>query len=173
MFKPVQTLKTKLANTTARFKSDEKGNFGIMAAVTLAALVAGLAVSVDAANGQFAKQRLQDTTDAIALLAARGQIETQADLNAAANEYLQSIYPGTEGANIRLESITRDGDLITVQASNKIPTYFTGIFGTSGLDIGASSQALYSNRNLDIALVLDTTFSMNGAKMSNLSLIHI
>lgn len=170
MFKPVQTLKTKLASTTARFKTDEKGNFAIMAAVTLAVLVAGLAVSVDAASGQFAKQRLQDTTDAIALLAARGQIETQAELNAAANEYLQMTYPGAEGVNIRLEDIKREGDLVTISASNKIPTYFTGIFGSSGMDIGATSQALYSNRSLDIALVLDTTFSMNGAKLSNLKL---
>jgi len=168
MFKPTQTFKKKLANTAARFKTDEKGNFAIMAAVTLAALVAGLAVSVDAANGQFAKQRLQDTTDAIALMVARGQIETQADLDAAANEYLLMKYPGAEGVNIRLENIKREGDLVTISVSNKIPTYFTGIFGSSGMDIGAASQALYSNRNLDIALVLDTTFSMNGSKMSNL-----
>ncbi len=168
MFKPTQTFKTKLANTTARFKKDEKGNFGVIAAVTIAVFLAGLAVAVDISSGHFAKQRLQDTTDAIALLAARGQIETQADLDAAANEYLQMTYPGSEGVNIRLESIKREGDLVTVSASNKIPTYFSGIFGKSGLDIAAASQALYSNRNLDIALVLDTTFSMNGSKLSNL-----
>ena len=67
MLNATKTLKTKLANTVARFKADEKGNFAILAATTMAVLVAGLAVSVDAANGQFAKQRLQDTTDAIAL----------------------------------------------------------------------------------------------------------
>jgi len=168
MLNITQTLKTKLANTAARFKKDNAGNFAIMAAATVAVLIAGLAVSVDVSNGYFAKQRLQDTTDAIALLAARGQIETQADLDAAANEYLQLIYPGAEGVNISLESITRDGDLVTVSATNKIPTYFTGIFGSSGMDIGAASQALYSNRNLDIALVLDTTFSMNGSKLGSL-----
>lgn len=168
MLNATQTLKTKLANTTAQFKKDEKGNFGIMAAVTIAVLVAGLAVSVDMSNGHFAKQRLQDTTDAIALMAAKGKIETQADLDAAANEYLQMNYPGAEGTYIQLESIRRDGDLVTVSATNKIPTYFTGIFGKAGMDIGAASQALYSNRNLDIALVLDTTFSMDGSKMSNL-----
>ena len=170
MFKLGQTFKTKLANTAARFNADEKGNFAIIGAVTVAVVIAGLAIAIDIANGQSAKQRLQDTTDAIALLAAKGQIETQADLDAAANEYLQSAYPGTEGINIRLEDIRRDGDLVTVVTSNKIPTYFASIFGTSGLDIGVSSQALYSNRNLDIALVLDTTFSMNGSKMSNLKI---
>ena len=168
MLNVTQTLKTKLANTAARFKKDDAGSFGIMAAMTVAILVAGLAVSVDVSNAYFAKQRLQDTTDAIALMAAKGKIETQADLNAAANEYLALTYPGSEGVHINLESITREGDLVTVAATNKIPTYFTGIFGQSGMDVGAASQALYSNRNLDIALVLDTTFSMNGSKMNNL-----
>ncbi|MEP3890112.1 MAG: TadE/TadG family type IV pilus assembly protein [Hellea sp.] len=168
MLNVTRTLKTKLANTAARFKRDEAGNFAIMAAVSLGILVAGLAVSVDASNSYFAKQRLQDTTDAIALMAAKGKIETQAELDAAANEYLQMTYPGSEGIHISLESITREGDLVTVAATNKIPTYFTGIFGKAGMDIGAASQALYSSRNLDIALVLDTTFSMNGSKMTNL-----
>lgn len=168
MFNLKQTFKTKLANTVAHFKTDEKGNFGIMAAVTMAALIAGLAVSMDAANGQFAKQRLQNTTDAIALLVARGQIQTQADLDAAANEYLQLQYPGAEGVDIRLENITREGDLVTITASNRIPTYFTGIFGSSGLDIGATSQALFSDTKLEIALVLDTTGSMAGNKLASL-----
>jgi len=168
MLNVAQKLKTKLANTAARFKKDDKGNFAVIAAVTVAMLVAGLAVSVDLSNGYFAKQRLQDTTDAIALLAARGQIETQADLNAVANEYLQATYLGSEGTNIRLENISRNGDLVTVSATNIIPTYFAGIFGKSGLDIGATSEALYSNRSLDIALVLDTTFSMNGSKLDSL-----
>lgn len=163
-----QLLKSKLTNTAARFKKDEAGNFAIMAAVTAAVLVGGLAIAVDASNGHSAKQRLQDTTDAIALLAAKGQIKTQADLDAAANEYLQMTYPGSEGLNIRLEDIRRDGDVVTVSATNKIPTYFTGVFGKSGLDIGANSQALYSDTKLEVALVLDTTGSMNGRKLASL-----
>lgn len=177
MFKLGQTFKTKLANTAARFKADEKGNFAIIGAVTVAVVIAGLAVAIDIANGQSAKQRLQDTTDAIALLAAKGQIETQADLDAAANEYLQSAYPGTEGINIRLEDIRRDGDLVTVVTSNKIPTYFASIFGTSGLDIGVSSQAVFADTQLEIAMVLDTTGSMrdpasgsNGSKLDSLKI---
>jgi len=168
MLNATQTLKTKLANTAARFKKDEKGNFAVMAAVTIAMLVAGLVVAVDASNGYFAKQRLQDTTDAIALMVARGGIETQADLDAAANEYLQATYPGSEGVNIRLQDISRDGDLVTVTATNKIPTYFTGIFGSSGLDIGATSEALYADTKLEIALVLDSTGSMYGSKLASL-----
>lgn len=161
-------VKSKFLSTTSNFVQNESGNFAIMSAVTLAMLVGGLAVAVDGANGYSAKQRLQDTTDAIALLAARGEIEGQANLTAAAQEYFNLTYPGQNGARINLDSITRDGDAVTVVASNNIDTYFTGIFGKSGLDVKATSSAQYSNKNIDIALVLDTTYSMTGGKMSSL-----
>jgi len=168
MLNATKTLKTKLATSATRFKKDTKGNFAVMAAISIAVLVGGLAVAVDASNGYFAKQRLQDTTDAIALLAAKGLLETQAELDQAATEYLLAAYPGAEGLNISLEDITRDGDLVTVEASNKIPTYFTGIFGKSGLDIGAKSEALFAETQLEVALVLDTTGSMRGSKIASL-----
>lgn len=168
MLNATKTLKTKLATSATRFKKDTKGNFAVMAAISIAVLVGGLAVAVDASNGYFAKQRLQDTTDAIALLAAKGLLDTQAELDQAATEYLLAAYPGAEGLNISLEGITRDGDLVTVEATNKIPTYFTGIFGKSGLDIGAKSEALYAETQLEVALVLDSTGSMRGSKIASL-----
>ena len=62
-------VKSKLLSTASKFKQDEKGNFAIIGAVTMAMLIGALAVAVDLSNGFSAKQRLQDTTDAIALLA--------------------------------------------------------------------------------------------------------
>jgi len=161
-------IKSKLLSSATALRKDNNGNFAIIGAITIGLLVAGLAIAVDISNGWSAKQRLQDTTDAIALLAARGEIETQADLNRAAQEYFALTYPGQDGADINLESITRNGDSVTIQASNTQTTYFSGIFGRNGLDVRATSSALYSNRNVDIAMVLDTTFSMNGSKLSSL-----
>ena len=106
-------VKTKLLSTASKFKQDEKGNFAIIGAVTMAVLIGGLAVAVDLSNGFSAKQRLQDTTDAIALLAARGEIEGQANLTAAAQEYFDLTYPGQRGSRIVLDSITRDCLLYT------------------------------------------------------------
>ena len=160
MFKPTQTFKTKLANTTARFKKDEKGNFAVIAAITMAVFIGGLAVAVDISNGLSAKVTLQDTTDAIALAAARGEIEDQTKLNEIAQEYLDWKFPGQSGAKINLDSITRDGDAVSVVASQVQTTYFASIFGRSGLDVTAASTAVYASRNLNLALVLDSTGSM-------------
>ena len=161
-------VKSKLLNSASAFSRDESGSFAVMSAVTMVMLVGALAIGIDIAQGWSAKQRLQDTTDAIALLAARGQIESQADLNAAAQEYFDLTYPGQAGTRIALESITRNGDAVTVTASNTIDTTFATIFGRRTLEVGAESVALYANRSLDIAMVLDTTFSMDGAKLSSL-----
>lgn len=161
-------VKSKLLGSAAALKRDEKGSFAVMSAVTMALLVGALAISIDISNGWFAKQRLQDTADAIALMAARGQIETQADLDAAAQAYFDVTYPGQSGARINLESITRTDDAVTVVATNNIDTFFTGVLGRSGLDVKVASTAQYSVRNIDIAMVLDTTFSMDGSRMASL-----
>ena len=159
---------SKIFSTASRFKKDEKGNFAIIGAVTMALLVGGLAICIDVGNGYYAKQRLQDTTDAIALLAARGEIEGEAELNAAAQEYFNLTYPGQQGVAINLESITRNGDAVTVVATNKQDTFFANIFGTDGLDVRVYSSAQYSSRNLNLALVLDTTGSMGGSRIATL-----
>lgn len=161
-------LNSKLLSTATKFGQDEKGNFAIMGAVTMAMLVAGLSLAVDLSSGISANQRLQDTTDAIALLAARGEIEGQENLTAAAQEYFNLTYPGQSGSRIVLDSITRDGDAVTIVASNTQDTYFTGIFGKSGLDVKVSSTAEFASRNLNLALVLDTTGSMQGSKIATL-----
>ena len=158
--KTLKTLvKSKFLSTVSNYSSDEKGNFAIIGAVTVAMLVGGLAIGVDVSNGYFAKQRLQDTTDNIALMAARGDIEGQANLNAVAQEYFEQVYPG--GTAVNLESITRDGDAVTVIATNTQPTYFSNIFGRDGLDVKVSSTAVHTSRNLNLALVLDSTGSMS------------
>ena len=161
-------VKSKLLSTASKFKQDEKGNFAIIGAVTMAMLIGALAVAVDLSNGFSAKQRLQDTTDAIALLAARGEIEGQENLTAAAQEYFDLTYPGQRGTRIVLDSITRNGDAVTVVASNTQDAYFARIFGQDELDVKVASTAEFASRDLNLALVLDTTGSMKGSKLATL-----
>lgn len=154
-------VKSKLLSTAGNFASDENGNMAVIGALTIALMVGALAISIDMSNAISAKQRLQDTTDAIALMAARSEVESQADLNAIAQEYFEMTYPGESGADINLDSITRDGAAVTVLASNTQETYFSGIFGKNGLDVSVASTAIYASRNLNLALVLDSTGSMS------------
>ena len=150
-------VKSKLLNTASAYSRDEQGSFAVMAAMTMAVLVAGLAISIDVAQGWSAKQTLQDTTDAIALAAARSESNDPAVLNGIAEAYLEEKYPGQ---SVRLDSITRNGPAVNVVATKVQETYFAGIFGRNGLDVSVASTAEYEVRDLNLALVLDSTGSM-------------
>ncbi len=157
-----------LKREICRFNRNEEGNFAIFAALALTVLIGGLAVGVDMANAYAAKTRLQDTTDAIALMAAKNTTATQNELNKAAKDYFVMTYPGQSGDRIEIKDVRRENDGVTVVAENNIDGYFTRIFGKENLDVAAQSSAIYSNKAMDVALVLDTTFSMNGSKLNNL-----
>ena len=132
-----------------------------MMAVSTAMLIGFLAVAVDLTSAFSAKQRLQNTTDAVALLAAQDKtLNTPAKLQLAAQALYDATYTGDTGVRIEIEEIIRVGDDVTVVAKNNIDTNFAQIFNIGNLDVGVRSTASYSELSLDVALVLDSTGSM-------------
>jgi len=157
-------MKRTFNHTAASYRTDTGGNVAMMFAVSLFVLIGLLAVAVDLSKGFAAKQRLQNTTDAVALLAAKDKtLDTAAKLEAAAQALYDATYPGQRGVRIEIQDIKRDGDQVTVVSKNNIDTYFSGVFKTSDLDVGVTSSAVYTKKSLDVALVLDTTGSMGQA----------
>ena len=128
---------------------------------SLVVLVGFLSVAIDLSNGFFAKQRLQNTTDAVALLAAQDKsLDTPAKLQEAAQALYDATYNERAGLRIEIEEIIRDGDDVTVIARNNIDANFAQVFNISNLDVKVRSTATYSELSLDVALVLDSTGSM-------------
>jgi len=162
------TAKRFTQNFAQSFTKDTGGNVAMMFGVSLFALVGGLAVAIDLSNGFAAKQRLQNTTDAIALLAARDGIEDAGELEAAAQAYFDQAYPGANGQRIEVLNITRDGDRIDIETRNNIDTVFAPFLGRNDLDVSVKSSSTFAKQSLDVALVLDTTGSMQGAKLASL-----
>ena len=118
-------MKRTLNHTAASFKEDTGGNVAMMFAICVFFVIGLLAVAVDLSNGFSAKQRLQDTTDAVALLAAKDKsLDTPAKLEAAAQALYDATYPGETGVRIEIQDIVRDGDRVTVVTKNNIDTYF-------------------------------------------------
>ena len=155
-------MKRTFNHTAASYRNDTGGNVAIMFAICLFLLVGLLAVAVDLTNGFSAKQRLQDTTDAVALLAAKDKtLDTPEKLTAAAQALYDTTYPGDTGVRIVIKDMQRNGDQVTVVTQNNIDTYFGHIFNKSNMDIGVTSSAVYATKAMDVALVLDTTYSMS------------
>ena len=155
-------MKRTLNHTAASYSKDTGGNVAMMFAVCVFFVVGFLALAIDLSNGFSAKQRLQDTTDAVALLAAKDKtLDTPAKLEAAAQALYDATYPGQTGVRIKIENIQRDGDRVTVVSKNNIDTYFGGVFNKTDLDVGVQSTAVYATKAMDVSLVLDTTYSMS------------
>lgn len=157
-------------NSPARYVSESGGNMGMMFAFVFVMLVGGLAVAIDLSSAFAAKQRLQNTTDAVALLAARDGIEDKGELQEAAQAYFNQSYPNASGDRIEVLNISRNGDRVDVQTRNNIDTSFAQFFGRPNLDVSVSSSTIFAKQSLDVALVLDTTGSMFGAKLANLKI---
>ena len=73
------------------------------------------------------------------------------------------------GGRAKLDSISRDGDRVIVLASNNVGGYFSRILGKDKINVAVQSEAVFDNRGLDIALVLDSTGSMS----SNNKLVNL
>ena len=142
-----------------RYKTDTSGNFGTILAVSILVLLGGVAAAVDISAAVSAKQRLQDTTDQIALYAAKSLETDSAALAQRAQDYFEFNYADSD-LPVVLNSIERVGDTVNVDASTKIDTTFAGMFGFDQVDVRTVSSSTYSDKGLDIALVLDTTGSM-------------
>ena len=163
--------KNKVMPVLGHYKRDQSGNFAMIAALTLTVLLGSLGIAVDMSNAYSAKSRLQDSTDAIALLSVRNNLRNQKDLDRAANEYLARLNAQSRLGSAKLNSITRKGDKVTVLASNNVKGYFSRLFGKDSLDVVAQSEAVFDNRGLDLALVLDSTGSMSkNNKLVNLKI---
>ncbi|MGB6231263.1 MAG: pilus assembly protein [Litorimonas sp.] len=151
-----------------RFKASENGNVAAMTAISLLVLMGVAALAVDLSTGFNNKSRLSDASDSVALMLAKSELEREPEMRRAAENWLEEKYPGEVGAGLTIVDIQRNGDEVTVQLANEGETYFAAVLGKTDLDVAASSSAVWSQRSMDIALVLDTTLSMEGTRLASL-----
>ena len=158
--KPIGRQKNIKQNLKGFFKG-QSGNVALMTAFALFTAIGLVGIAVDVNQAHSARERLQSTTDALALLASRDGLQDQADLQAAADAYFAQAYPGVTGERVEVLSITRTGNRVDVETSNNIDTQFSHIFGRDTVDVRVSASSIFAQRSLDVALVLDITGSMS------------
>lgn len=139
-----------------------------MTALMAGVLLAGLAVAIDISSGVNTKSRLGDASDAVSLMLAKSDLTTDAQMMTAAQDYLDKLYPDQDGTRLEVLDIIRDGDAVTVKLANTQDATFATVLNRSEVRTSVASTAVYSRRSMDIALVLDSTGSMDGPKMATL-----
>ncbi|MDO8901060.1 MAG: TadE/TadG family protein [Phenylobacterium sp.] len=158
-----------LKGLTARLKSgarDESGAAAIIFAVALV-LLAPLTLGVfDLYLGANQKQKLQDALDAAALFAARSSAQTQQEINEVGQRALKANLTAFPGSALITSSFVLDGPKVVASAEMTPMAVATGFFQHGNVKAGA--EVLRAMDRLEVALVLDTTGSMAGTKMTTL-----
>lgn len=152
-----------------RLLRNSEGSVFVIVALSTIAVVAAAGVAVDTARGQLVLARLQNSVDAAAL--AAGATLSTNDISAVANKYI-SLNFSQNNLGATLENVTatlsEDKKTVTVSASADVPTTIMGMFDHNTMQVASSSEVVRSNKGLEVALVLDTTGSMQGSKLTAL-----
>lgn len=151
-----------------RFGREERGSVAVIFALALIPMLGLAGMAIDYAVNINARARARAAVDATALALARLPSSTgDADLVAKSKDTITASLNGT-GIDGLAVTTSRIGGDITVTVTGTTPTSLTKLIGFRSLPlqvVGTSTRAL---TGLEIALVLDNTGSMAGAKLANL-----
>ena len=150
-----------------RYKKDTGGALAIIYAVLAMVLLLGVGAAFDTSMAQKTKSRIQDAADAAVLAAARSGEITQPRLQAVAQAAVDAN--NLSGAPLNtVVTLTANGR-VRVNVTGQYDTQLMSMFGKPAINLAALSEApLISAEPVNIALVLDTTGSMSGAKLTSL-----
>jgi Flp pilus assembly protein TadG len=153
-----------------RFWRSDAGNFGMMMAVGLPAMLGAVGLAIDVSNLLTARTNLQNALDS-ALLAASRLMDTSQSRQEAFDGFFAANIEGRNGLeNAEADLSVEEGvNYIRTMATAKadVKLYFAFLFGDSAA-VSAEASAYESTANLEVALVLDNTGSMGDANMKAL-----
>jgi Flp pilus assembly protein TadG len=152
--KLVRELRTaNAANVTATFA---------FATIPMIALVGA---AVDYSHANSVKAAMQAASDSTALMLSKiATTTTSSDLQTKGTAYFNALFTRPEATvgTVTSTYTTEGGSQVNVKATASLKTSFMGLMGTSyaQMQIGVDSKIAWGNSRLRVALVLDTTGSM-------------
>lgn len=147
-----------------RLLRDDRGSIVVLFALTLPVLLGALGLALDVLMAQSLREKLQIAADQAAVAAAAqadpSRRQAAAERIFAANLAAQ---PGLEGARVTRIHVDADQGTVDVDAEVDTPTHFARLFGLDAWTLRVSSGSIASSGNIEVALSLDVTGSMNWA----------
>lgn len=159
-----------LTGHLATFGRARKGGVAIIFAIITPLLVGVIFGAIDFSRVMSSRAILQDSLDAATLYAARSTATTDPQAQAfgerALNANLLNMTDGVlTGSSFTLAN---NGQTVVATAQGSITTTIMGLLGVRTLTFGAASQVVRASKNLEVALVLDTTGSMAGQNIADM-----
>jgi Flp pilus assembly protein TadG len=146
-----------------KFVSDRSGQFAIIFSLCLIPIFAGVGMAVDYTYLVQSKTRLQDATDAAALFAARQyRLTGKLPPKSKVLDFVDADYAKVSSENVPSISLYKMEDgKIHLETKVVTPLNIMGLFGKKNSNTQVASIVnVGADQELEIALALDTTFSM-------------
>lgn len=157
------------------FVRDLHGNIAMMFGLFLFIILGAAGIAIDISRSTMVRTEIQESTDAALLAAARykaGRPNADDDeLTAVARKVFDASIKNDTVVNIDAFNISFDGDKGTfaLDVDGTMDTLIMGMMGQKYIDIGARSEVKLGKPPLiEVAMALDVTGSMKGAKISAL-----
>ncbi len=145
------------------FLRSTAGNIAVTFAITLMPLLLAVGAGTDILRQNTTQTKLQAATDAAAMAGAQlsksslAKAKKQVELYLTENQAYQAIASGTSVTS----GVAEKSGNFYVKINGKMDTMFMALAGYSTLDVGAYTEVDLGGQDLEVALVLDNTASMN------------
>lgn len=152
----------------SRMLRDESGATLIMFAGLFAVLAMTIGVGLDYARAFAVQSSLQRDLDAAILAGAMQASEDGLDAETISEKYFGDNWTTLHKSGSVTVSVTESEGKIKAAANVPVPMTLMRIAGFTDLTVDAKSAVSFGGRDVEMALVLDTTKSMSGQKLDDL-----
>jgi Flp pilus assembly protein TadG len=154
-----------------KFAGNSRGNVGILLALSAVPLVGVAGLAVDFYTQDVARVKMQAAVDAAILAGTASGEEKKNKVTKLIRQFANANGISDRlASNANIDVEIDDEGVISVRATGKIRTTLSRVMGIDTLPVEVSSQARMGLAGAEVAMVLDTTGSMDGAKITNLKL---
>ncbi len=145
------------------FLKSTSGNVAIMLSLAAVPLLLGVSAGIDILRQNDTQTLLQTATDAAAIAGSGFAQTDMAKAKTAVENYLveNEAYKAIASSPEVETGVDKQSGDFYVRVSGTIDTTFMGLVGLNTLGVGAYSEVSAGGQDLEVALVLDNTASMN------------
>ena len=160
----------KWANEFAR---EIKANAAMIFALALIPVFAVAGFAIDLNRQQTYQHKVQNALDFAVVATARHALRNagvkDAELKTIAQNFFDGEFDAMQEMKLNQITFTRAGDLVTLNVTGDMPTSLMQIVGKKRMPLGTTAAAVFGEpSSAEIALVLDTSYSMDGSKLTTL-----
>ena len=152
-----------------RFLQDRQGSVVPTFALSTIAVFGFVGAALDYSRGNSTKAAIQAALDATGLILSHEaeKIEDQTTLRQKATDYFKAQFTRPEARDVQVDatltSPQKGSFILNVTASARVDTTLARVIGQNEMNVGSSTEVRWGIKKLELALVLDNTWSMNSS----------